>query len=120
MGSWYQRRVHGEVNSQPFIEHNIYHLKMDLWKFALLVTCGLIALENLPFSAAYSCPEVDVDFLGNDIDYLLPITNWQECGRICELSHSCQFWTLYQSRCYLRSSDSGLRQLSGRISGAKG
>ena len=28
----------------------------------------------------YSCPEVDVDFAGHDIDYLENVKTWQNCG----------------------------------------
>merc|ERR1711892_84744 len=78
----------------------------------------------------YSCPEVDVNFSGYDINTIDNIYNWQDCGTICSLNSKCMFWTLNndkdqgtqhgQYRCYLKSSDANLEKSPGDISGVKG
>ena len=57
---------------------------MDAWKFALLVTCGMIVVSNsTPRVAAYSCPENDVDFHGHDMDGGIPnVYTWEKCGEL--------------------------------------
>ena len=37
-------------------------------------------LTNTSFQ--YSCPEVGLDFNGNDIGQLYDISNWEECGML--------------------------------------
>ena len=37
----------------------------------------IVEAERVP---RYSCPEVDVDFAGHDIDYLENVEDWQNCG----------------------------------------
>jgi len=38
---------------------------------------GIVEAERVP---RYSCPEVDVDFDGHDIDHLDNVESWQNCG----------------------------------------
>ena len=89
----------------------------------------------------YACPEMDVDFGGNDITVIMDVLNWEECGKqlqpdlgsrfyfhfpaaICFGMPNCLFWTLdnrdSQHRCIPKTSDAGYRPLEGHISGAKG
>merc|ERR1712126_666042 len=71
--------------------------------------------------AEYSCPEMDVDFWGYDIDELHDVSDWHDCGDACQLVSSCMYWTLTkEKRCVLKSSDAGLTKYPGSISGARG
>ena len=29
----------------------------------------------------YACPEIDIDFGGNDITVIMDVLNWEECGK---------------------------------------
>merc|ERR1711890_42708 len=75
-------------------------------------------------SQGYSCPEMDVDFQGYDIDLIQSVTEWRVCGTICNITPECEFWTFnplpgYQT-CLLKSADTGHRTMEGFISGQKG
>merc|ERR1711890_39887 len=77
-------------------------------------------MEELP--PQYSCPELHVDFNGNNVDDIHNIANWNDCGTMCEMSSGCNFWTWIETRkqCYLKSSDHGLEYQDNAISGVKG
>merc|ERR1719500_1474677 len=72
----------------------------------------------------YACPEMEIDFLGNDITVIMDVSNWEECAAICFGMPDCLFWTLdnrdSQHRCIPKTSDAGYRPLEGHISGARG
>jgi hypothetical protein len=38
---------------------------------------GMVLEEHNP---RYSCPEMDVDFYGNDIEDVHDVTSWEDCG----------------------------------------
>ena len=46
------------------------------------IILGLILLSSgiAQEQSRYSCPEVDVDFEGNDIDTVSNVQSWQDCG----------------------------------------
>ena len=51
---------------------------MRLMVFVLALACVALAKEDAP---KYSCPEVDVDFEGNDISLTEGIVSWEDCGK---------------------------------------
>ena len=46
------------------------------------IILGLILLSSglAQEQSRYSCPEVDVDFEGSDIDTVSNVLSWQDCG----------------------------------------
>eukprot|EP00091_Calanus_sinicus_P025056 TRINITY_DN9357_c0_g1_i1.p1 TRINITY_DN9357_c0_g1~~TRINITY_DN9357_c0_g1_i1.p1 ORF type:complete len:113 (-),score=20.07 TRINITY_DN9357_c0_g1_i1:121-459(-) len=70
----------------------------------------------------YACPEFNVNFDGDDIDYVHDVSSWHECGIMCNLVPACKFWTWNTEthRCKLSSSDYGLEYHSQAISGQTG
>merc|ERR1712080_72521 len=87
-----------------------------------LVALTLLLTFHLTLSDSYSCPEMNVDMNGNDIEAFKGIETWNECGEICEGSFNCRFWTWTDlHECWLKTSDEGLaHDVKGCISGAKG
>jgi len=93
--------------------------------------------ELLPPTRPSGCEEVGIDYLGNDnaalenvrgLDTLL--SRWQDCGKLCEKTSKCDFWTFFtkgssQDRryyCYLKTSDKGRFEndsFDNIVSGAK-
>merc|ERR1712126_119343 len=74
----------------------------------------------------YSCPEDNVGFLGRDIAYVTGIQDWHACGEICSMTTDCNFWSwiappsIVSNLCCLKSSDDGLTNEDGVVSGVKG
>merc|ERR1712126_289513 len=70
----------------------------------------------------YECPEVNVDFNGNNIGYIPGVPDWRACGSICSLTPDCMFWTWnhVDHNCFLKTSDEGLANYYRTISGARG
>merc|ERR1711872_759882 len=85
--------------------------------FSLFVTAGMT--DEAP---SYSCPEIDVNFFGNDIARILSVTDWHSCGQICKLDPDCKFWThsILEDACFLKNSDKGLAYGEHRVSGVRG
>jgi len=75
----------------------------------------------------YKCPEMDIDFMGNDIFVIQNVLNWEDCAAFCLQIPDCQFWTLdatgqeggFPHRCIPKTSDAGYRHFKGHISGVK-
>merc|ERR1711962_510876 len=96
---------------------------------ALAVMADSDKIEIAP-AHTFNCPLVDIDLLGNDLDYFPTIANWQECAHICNAVSAsdpgrCRFWTfcpldICQSGCWLKSSADGMQPREGRISGERG
>eukprot|EP00091_Calanus_sinicus_P000789 TRINITY_DN10730_c0_g1_i1.p1 TRINITY_DN10730_c0_g1~~TRINITY_DN10730_c0_g1_i1.p1 ORF type:complete len:105 (+),score=26.04 TRINITY_DN10730_c0_g1_i1:83-397(+) len=77
----------------------------------------------------FSCPEVDIDFMGNDGDTVHDIGSWEDCATICTLQFDCKYWTWVHTdndnngsrhTCMLKSSMTGVRYLPGFYSGPSG
>jgi len=75
----------------------------------------------------YGCPEMDVDFMGNDIFVIQDVLKWEDCAAFCLEIKDCQFWTLDDKglhgpahRCLPKTSDAGYRHFEGHISGVRG
>ena len=63
-------------------------------------------------------PHNDINLgIGNE---LYP-SNWEECGKLCNASPLCKFWTYYvpTGRCWLKVANSGATIEKGIISGNK-
>merc|ERR1712126_120221 len=91
----------------------------------LLVTAAVFA-QNLvqaveEDSPRYSCPMLDIDFHGHDLDLFRGIGSWQECGHICLIAPDCKFWTWHSADgvCFIKSSDAGMVTIAGCISGER-
>jgi len=74
----------------------------------------------------YACPEMDVNFRGNDIFVIQDVFKWEDCAAFCLEIKDCQFWTLDDKglhgpahRCIPKTSDV-YSHLEGHISGARG
>merc|ERR1712055_368368 len=69
--------------------------------------------------ARMSCPELDVDLYGNDIDAAHGVSDWHHCGGICELMDGCKFWSYSpgQQKCWMKVDDDGIHHDSNYISG---
>merc|ERR1712080_7575 len=87
----------------------------------IFITIDMVAATT-SLAPQYSCPEIEVDFGGYDIDSNHNIKSWHDCGTMCEIQSSCSFWTWNKRTkvCYLKSSDHGLHHAPDGISGVKG
>merc|ERR1712198_61517 len=88
----------------------------------LFVTiCSIAVLLFGVSSEAYSCPETNVSFAGNDIfPDCIAVTKWQDCGKMCQLAPACKFWEFTTVKhCCLKTSDHGLKYREGFYAGAK-
>ena len=76
-----------------------------------------------------SCQEVDVDYVGNDINSCgIKTQSWQNCGEECRKHVGCLYWTwlsndyaeiAWRTLCCLKNSTSGRTNYRGLISGSK-
>ena len=65
-----------------------------------------------------SCFEQNKDFFGNDVGDTTASDEY-DCQKECQNDDSCNYWTWYNNRCYIKNSDSGQASLIGAISGPK-
>jgi len=67
------------------------------------------------------CVDIDTDYQGNDISYLVAIPSATACRAACALESSCDYYTYSPSReqCWLKISDAGLETQEDRISGPR-
>merc|ERR1711951_753 len=114
MGRYNHLRDQGTTLPKTFKEL----LKSAMKSILTLAAWSLLVMK----ASSYSCPEVNVDFYGADLEEVHGVTSWQNCGQICELISNCAFWTLNSKKatCYTKSSDGGLRHQNGHISGVRG
>merc|ERR1711872_19345 len=92
----------------------------SLFTFAFMFFFAIVS-GQMDEAPTYSCPEVDVDFNGCDVNSVHEQTDWHACGEICELTPECRYWTLgAYNMCLLKSCDSGKREIEGAISGVRG
>lgn len=87
--------------------------KKTLWCLFLCVgtteTCSAAAEQN-------------IDYYGNDVGDIQNLPSVESCCEACSQRADCSFYTFRPSdgNCWLKSSDSGRRQASDRISGRAG
>ena len=79
--------------------------------------------------SAYTCPESDVDFYGNDLKHIPSVATWRGCYKQCKKYPGCAGWSwtsegvtggLIPYMCMLKDANfaSGRKQLNGIYSGA--
>ena len=86
------------------------------------IFCHIFTLAN---HETTECPMMDTRLPHNDINLgigneLYP-SNWEECGKLCNASPLCKFWTYYvpTGGCWLKDANSGATIGNGNISGNK-
>ena len=66
-----------------------------------LVPTIISLLSSMPLSLnplQYSCPEVGLDFNGNDIGELNDISNWEECGMLATSESKYPLYNVWKDR----------------------
>jgi hypothetical protein len=72
-----------------------FYLGSTLW--ILLFLGGVISKSSLATnnvtSQTWSCPVYGLDFYGNDLEKVMYVSSWEDCGYMCHLDPNCLFWT---------------------------
>ena len=56
----------------------------------LIIALGLLYLSN---AEGQECPLMGVDILFHDIDSKADVEDWEACGKFCQSTDGCKFWT---------------------------
>jgi len=80
----------------------------------------VLAQEDQP---RYACPEEYAVITGEIVSTVRGVASWEDCGRACNLSSDCLFWSwdTFRLNCDLKINDGdGAIGNAGYISGDKG
>ena len=88
----------------------------------------VVLILNVAFGGEvrFDCPEDNIVYGYSDdhFDSVLNVASWENCGRICNLTTLCNFWSWGQdgsgSTCYLYETDTGLDFNDVYTSGERG
>jgi len=65
------------------------------------------------------CPEMNVDYKGNDVKLDLNVSSWKDCSAACKANKACKFFTFVSESgcCYHKSAKGTKSKATGLISG---
>ena len=78
--------------------------------------------------APADCPEVNIDYYGNDLQGPVIAETWQDCSDYCRTLQGCNYWSYVSDSfptasmhkaCFLKTSNSGRQASFGVLSGSR-
>merc|ERR1719365_81654 len=90
----------------------------------IVIVAGFCRAKDLSDTSSARCSVKDkfVRNRSNAFEFIQDIRNWRKCGKICNRTDDCSFWSFWDKVCYLYPSDADreLFDLPSAFSGERG